>query len=109
MIHKIFSSLLSSLMIIFILYSASAAAEQEDIKAVKTFEDSITVKALLVAPIRGLRIQIDKTAYDSEYFEYTANTVGAFGIDISFRDFNFRFTSGTFFNSFEDENGKTDY
>lgn len=109
MITKIIFPFLYSLMIIIMLSSASAAAEQEEVKVAETFEDSITVKALLAAPVRMLRIRLDKTTAESEYFEYSANTSAAPGIDISYMNLNFRFTTGYLFNSFEDENGKTDY
>ena len=109
MINKIILPFLYSLMLMIMLSSASAAAEQEDATAVETFDESITVKALLAAPIRMLRIRLDKTTAESEYFEYSANTSAAPGIDISYMNLNFRFTTGYLFNSFEDENGKTDY
>ena len=46
-------------MLVFI-FSGVYADDEDETDAVETFEDSVTVKALIVAPIRGLQIRFDK-------------------------------------------------
>lgn len=101
------------LLIFFLMFNSHEVYPDEGNEGESNFEkfdDMITVKAILGASIRIVRMSFDDYYGDPHYVDYTANIPAAAGFAVTCKNFDIEYlTNGTNGSYKDDECGKTDY